>query len=69
MRYFIIDCGTAEDNTMSLIMLIKNNIQIVGITIVEGNVNFDQQVDTMLWALEFLNIDIPVISKFKKTTS
>ncbi|ADX86236.1 hypothetical protein [Saccharolobus islandicus] len=45
---------------MSLIMLIKNNIQVVGITIVEGNVNFNQQVDTMLWALEFLNIDIPV---------
>lgn len=48
MRYFIIDCGTAEDNTMSLIMLIKNNIQIVGITIVEGNVNFDQQVDYVM---------------------
>ncbi|ADB88213.1 hypothetical protein LD85_2584 [Saccharolobus islandicus L.D.8.5] len=60
MRYFIIDCDTAEDDIMSLIMLIKNNIQVVGITIVEGNVNFNQQVDTMLWALEFLNIDIPV---------
>jgi len=33
---------------MSLIMLIKNNIQIVGITIVEGNVNFDQQVDYVM---------------------
>ncbi|QIW23827.1 nucleoside hydrolase [Sulfolobus sp. S-194] len=57
---FIIDCDTAEDDIMSLILLLKNKKDVAGITIVEGNVNFDQQVDTMLWALEFLGVDIPV---------
>ncbi|QGA68099.1 nucleoside hydrolase [Sulfolobus sp. E11-6] len=60
MRHFIIDCDTAEDDIMSLIMLLKHNINVLGITIVEGNVDFDQQVNTMLWALEFLDVNIPV---------
>lgn len=58
---FIVDCDTAEDDIFSVIMLLKNKKDIVGITIVEGNINFDQQVDTMLWALEYLGrYDIPV---------
>ncbi|BFI74524.1 nucleoside hydrolase [Sulfurisphaera ohwakuensis] len=63
---FIIDCDTAEDDIMSLILLLKNKKEVVGITIVEGNVNFDQQVDTMLWALEFLGVDIPVYPGSKR---
>ncbi|WP_390532944.1 nucleoside hydrolase [Sulfurisphaera ohwakuensis] len=51
---------------MSLILLLKNKKEVVGITIVEGNVNFDQQVDTMLWALEFLGVDIPVYPGSKR---
>lgn len=60
MRHFIIDCDTAEEDIMSLITLIRNGIDVVGITIVEGNVNFYQQVDSMLWALESLGVDLPV---------
>ena len=57
---FIIDCDTAEDDIMSLIMLLRNGKEVAGITIVEGNIDFDQEVNTMLWALEFLGVDIPV---------
>ncbi|MEM0374062.1 MAG: nucleoside hydrolase [Ignisphaera sp.] len=53
-RHFIIDCDTAEDDVMSLILLLYNNISVEGITIVEGNINFDQEVNTMLYVLEFL---------------
>ena len=57
---FIIDCDTAEDDVMSLIMLLRNGKEVAGITIVEGNIDFDQEVNTMLWALEFLGVEIPV---------
>lgn len=63
---FIIDCDTAEDDIMSLILLLKNKKEVVGITIVEGNVNFDQEVDTMLWALEFFDVNIPVYPGSKR---
>jgi len=53
-RHFIIDCDTAEDDVMSLILLLYNNISVEGITIVEGNIDFNQEVDTMLYVLEFL---------------
>ncbi|MEM3351066.1 MAG: nucleoside hydrolase [Saccharolobus sp.] len=60
MRHFIIDCDTAEDDVLSLYLLLRNNIDVVGITIVEGNVNFDQEVKNALWALEQVNYNIPV---------
>ncbi|ARM77128.1 nucleoside hydrolase [Acidianus manzaensis] len=59
-RYFIIDCDTAEDDIMSLFMLLRYGIDVKGITIVEGNIAFDQEVNNALWALEFINKDIPV---------
>lgn len=53
-RHFIIDCDTAEDDITSLFLLLRNNINVEGITIVEGNIEFNQEVNNALWALEFL---------------
>ncbi|QIW23662.1 nucleoside hydrolase [Sulfolobus sp. S-194] len=60
MRHFIIDCDTAEDDIMSLFMLLKNNINVQGITIVEGNISYEQEINNALWSLEFIGKDIPV---------
>jgi purine nucleosidase len=60
MRYFVIDCDTAEDDILSLYLLLRNNINVVGVTIVEGNISFDQEVKNTLWALEQVNMNIPV---------
>jgi len=54
-RHFIIDCDTAEDDIMSLFMLLKNNIAVEGITIVEGNIAFEQEINNALWALEYIS--------------
>lgn len=54
-RHFIIDCDTAEDDITSLFMLLRNGLDVEGITIVEGNIQFTQEIDNALWALEFLD--------------
>ncbi|WP_338600711.1 nucleoside hydrolase [Sulfolobus tengchongensis] len=66
MRHFIIDCDTAEDDILSLYLLLKNNIDVVGVTIVEGNIPFEQEVKNALWALEQINRDIPVYPGSKR---
>ncbi|BBG24342.1 nucleoside hydrolase [Sulfuracidifex tepidarius] len=60
MRSFIIDCDTAEDDVASIFLLAKNNMKIVGVTVVEGNIDFDQEIINALWALEKANVDAPV---------
>jgi len=60
VRHFIIDCDTAEDDIMSLFMLLRYGISVEGITIVEGNISFEQEVNNALWALEFVGKDISV---------
>ncbi|AWR97389.1 nucleoside hydrolase [Acidianus sulfidivorans JP7] len=66
-RYFIIDCDTAEDDITSLFMLLRYGINVEGVTIVEGNISFDQEVNNALWALEFINrSDIPVYPGSRK---
>ena len=62
MRHFIIDCDTAEDDIMSLFMLLKNGISVEGVTIVEGNIGYEKEINNALWALEFINKNIPVYS-------
>lgn len=59
-RHFIIDCDTAEDDVMSLFMLLRYGVSVEGVTIVEGNISYDQEINNALWALEFVNKDIPV---------
>ncbi|AOL15918.1 nucleoside hydrolase [Sulfolobus sp. A20] len=66
MRHFIIDCDTAEDDILSLYMLIKNGVNVEGITIVEGNISFEQEVSNALWALEQIDKDIPVFPGSRK---
>jgi purine nucleosidase len=53
-RHFVIDCDTAEDDIMSLFMLIKNGVSVEGVTIVEGNISYEQEINNALWALEFI---------------
>ncbi|QKQ99004.1 nucleoside hydrolase [Metallosphaera tengchongensis] len=53
MRRFIIDCDTAEDDIFSFLFLLHKGVQVEGITIVEGNVPFDVEVQNALWASEF----------------
>lgn len=60
MRHFIIDCDTAEDDIMSLFMLLKNGVSVEGITIVEGNIGYEKEINNALWALEFVNKNVPV---------
>ncbi len=60
MRSFIIDCDTAEDDVASIFLLARNKMRIAGVTIVEGNIGFDQEVTNALWALEKVNVDAPV---------
>ncbi|BCU66720.1 nucleoside hydrolase [Sulfolobales archaeon HS-7] len=52
MRRFIIDCDTAEDDIMSFFMLVSRGFSVEGITVVEGNINFDQEVKNALWMSE-----------------
>ncbi len=54
-RHFVIDCDTAEDDIMSLYMLLRNGVEVEGVTIVEGNIAFEQEVNNALWALEFVS--------------
>jgi purine nucleosidase len=59
-RHFIIDCDTAEDDIMSLFALIKNGISVEALTIVEGNISYEQEINNALWALEFIGKDVKV---------
>ncbi|MCG2909103.1 MAG: nucleoside hydrolase [Stygiolobus sp.] len=62
-RHFVIDCDTAEDDIMSLFMLIRNGVSVEGVTIVEGNISYEQEINNALWALEFIKReDIKVYS-------
>ncbi len=60
MRHFIVDCDTAEDDVASIFLLAKKKVKIEGVTIVEGNIGFDQEVINALWALETVQLDVPV---------
>ncbi len=66
MRHFIIDCDTAEDDVLSLYLLLKNNIDVIALTVVEGNILYDQEIKNALWALEQVNREIPVYPGAKK---
>lgn len=60
-RHFIIDCDTAEDDVMSLISLLGNGIKVHALTVVEGNIEYENEIKGALWALNYLrenNVDI-----------
>lgn len=61
MRKFIIDTDTASDDAAALIMAaLDNNIEILGVTSVAGNVSVEQAAKNAIATLEVCNCDAPV---------
>lgn len=59
MKY-IIDCDPGIDDTIALLLAIKNKLDIIGITVVSGNVNIDKSINNVMITEEFLNCNIPI---------
>ncbi|QIW24911.1 nucleoside hydrolase [Sulfolobus sp. S-194] len=60
MRKAIFDTDTASDDAIAL-MLALDYFEVLGVTIVAGNVKFENEVSNALFTLEYLNkSDIPV---------
>ncbi|MBB5253434.1 nucleoside hydrolase [Sulfurisphaera ohwakuensis] len=60
MRKAIFDTDTASDDAIAL-MLALDYFEVLGVTIVAGNVKFENEVSNALFTLEYLNKpDIPV---------
>lgn len=60
MRRIIIDTDTANDDTIAIMMAL-DLFDVVGITVVAGNVKFDYEVENALFTLEYLGrTDVPV---------
>src|SRR5699024_8011069 len=54
MRRVIIDSDTAGDDTTAILMALKY-FKVEGVTIVAGNVAFDQEVENALTTIEIYN--------------
>ncbi|TRM85925.1 nucleoside hydrolase, partial [Sulfolobus sp. C3] len=60
MRKVIIDSDTASDDTIA-ILLASRYFDLLGVTIVAGNVKFENQVKNALFTLEYIGrSDVPV---------
>ncbi len=69
MRRLLIDTDTASDDSVAIIMSLRNsyNIQVEALTIVAGNVELEKCVQNALYTLELCNrTDIPVYSGASK---
>lgn len=65
MRRLLIDTDTASDDSVAIIMSLRNsyNIQVEALTIVAGNVELEKCVQNALYTLELCDrTDIPVYS-------
>jgi purine nucleosidase len=61
MRKFLIDTDTASDDAVALIMAHRwKDVQVVGVTIVNGNVPVEQGVKNALYTLNICNASTPV---------
>lgn len=58
-RYAIIDSDTASDDTIAIFLAAKF-FNLVGITIVAGNVKFENQIKNALFTVEYFNLNVPV---------
>lgn len=58
-RYAIIDSDTASDDTIA-IFLASKFFNLLGITIVSGNVKFENQIKNALFTAEYFNLNVPV---------
>lgn len=61
MRKFLIDTDTASDDSVALIMAYQwSNVDVVAVTVVNGNVPVEQGVKNALYTLEVCNASTPV---------
>lgn len=61
MRRFIVDTDTASDDAAALmIAALSEEIDLLGVTIVAGNVGLKQATDNALMTLEVCGSDAPV---------
>lgn len=67
MRKFLIDTDTASDDAVALVMAHQwSDIQVVAVTIVNGNVPVEQGVKNALYTLEVCKASTPVYIGCKK---
>ena len=59
MRKILFDSDTASDDTLALLLAIRK-FEVLGVTIVAGNVRFENQVRNALFTLEYFGYDAPV---------
>ncbi len=60
-RKFLIDTDTASDDAVALIMALDHpDADVLGITVVSGNVPLDQCVNNALYTVELCGADVPV---------
>lgn len=61
MRTFLIDTDTASDDAVAMVMALRHpEIDVVGFTVVAGNVPLDQAVQNALYTVELVGADTPV---------
>ncbi len=69
MKRFLIDTDTATDDALALLMALKSKeVKVEAVTIVAGNVKFEQEVENALYTIELANADyyVPVYEGCKK---
>jgi len=60
-RKFLIDTDTASDDAVALIMALRHpDVEVLGVTVVSGNVPVDQCVKNALYAVELCGAQVPV---------
>lgn len=60
---FLIDTDTASDDAVALVMALRSqSIQVLGITVVSGNVPLDQAVTNALLTVEMCGAAVPVFA-------
>ena len=60
-RKVIFDCDTGTDDAVALIAALKSdNLDVIGITSVRGNIEVDKVVENNLRILDLLGMDVPV---------
>lgn len=60
-RKMIIDCDTGTDDAVAVLgLLLADNIDVIAITSVHGNLSVDEAVENNLSLVELLGLDVPV---------
>ena len=61
MRRFLIDTDTASDDAVAMCMALRHpDVDVVGFTVVAGNVPLDQCVQNALYTVELCDASVPV---------